>query len=78
MNPLEFFSNKTKTSDQDVPTIDSLKSDELWKFIERPAGGDNADARIADLKSIWNDAQEAAEKASRGSRKGPENWVLNS
>lgn len=76
MKLLKFFSKESKASEEDVPTIDSLKSDELWQFIERPAGGDNADARIADLKSIWDDAQKAAENADRSNAQ--QDWVIHS
>ncbi len=66
MKFFQFLSRKPHLSTSNDPTISSLKSEELWQFIEKPEGSEQASSRAEDLADIWAKAQEAASRAARG------------
>ncbi|MFK8055217.1 MAG: hypothetical protein AB8F78_03765 [Saprospiraceae bacterium] len=74
MKFFQLFSRKPKTTSNETPTIPSLKSEELWQFIQKPEGV-SADTRAADLSDIWAKAQDAAASATRGT--GEVEWAMN-
>jgi len=78
MKLFQFLSRKNETSTNNDPTISSLKSEELWQFIQRPEGIENAETRAADLADIWAKAQSAASRAARGTGNASRDWVLTS
>jgi hypothetical protein len=66
MKLIQLSSLKPQPSTDNVPTISSLKSEELWQFIEKPEGSDQSNSLADDFAEIWANAQEAADRASRG------------
>lgn len=78
MKLLQLFSSKKSTSTNNTPEISSLKSEELWQFVQRPEGGADAESRASDLRAIWENAQESTDRAARATGKSAQEWALNS
>jgi len=78
MKLFQFLSRKNETSTNNDPTISSLKSEELWQFIQRPEGIENADTCAAELADIWAEAKSAASRASRSTGEASQEWAISS
>jgi hypothetical protein len=57
-----------------VPVIDSLKSDELWKFVQKPQGDAEAQAKAEELRALWLKAQQEATEARSS---GNTDWAIS-
>jgi len=78
MKMLQLFCRKTSVPTNSTPTISSLKSEELWQFIERPEGGVNADSRASDLAAIWENAYAVSALETSGTGHSSQHWAISS
>jgi len=76
MKFFKLFSRKPKKATQETPTIPSLKSEELWQFIQKPSGTENDETRASDLVDLWANAKASAESATHSTDQGDKDWAL--